>query len=340
MKHLILSFGLLTLISSSFAKESKIVTPESDYYAHIFVARSPNILNWKTPSTLAKTLLKNSLSGFVGKRKITLGHINIEASCNNQKSYMGMHYKDKKEGIKLIFTDKVGLGLLFHNMIGRYDTKEDIDIAKADFSNGKTSIMTLVLNKQQCESLQEYGKSFKDNGEQFNYGLNNNPFISISKKADPDMIVNFAQNSNEIPFGAGCTAFVMSALQELGLYDFKAYNQWYANVRAPQNLIGQYSNQIYHNTTETTEFKEMNINPGKEVSIAKVIFKGKRWAKDSEPGKDIVYYSPNKIYNWVEKTAETKDLGSSLLGGNLVQINKSNKKRKKQAYQLIIDSSK
>lgn len=342
MKKLLPLSMLLALSSFSnialYANEvSRIVKPKSDYYVNLFIARSPNVLNWKSPSTLARTLLTNSISGMVGERNITLGHVNLEVVCNGRTTNMGMHYREKKEGIKLIFKDKVGLGLVFYNMVGRYDTKEDIDIAKKDFYNGKTSIITMVVDQQKCERLEQYGKNFKTSGEQYKYGLNNNPFNTNSKLADPNLVAKFTQNGDEMPFGAGCSAFIVSAMQELDIDHMLTFEKWYAKVKVPQALIGQYSDQIYYTADEMKEYKAMNINPGKEVSIFKVIAKGKRWATASEAGKEIVYYSPNKIYDWVETESESLKVGDNSLGGTIQKIIMSSKKRKRQAYQMIIN---
>ena len=177
---------------------------------------------------------------------------------------MGMHYRDKKEGVKLLFKDKTGMGLLFHNMVGRFDIEEDIDIAKEDFYRGKTSVTTMLVDSDKCERLKQYGENFKDDGEQYNYGLDNNPFVTVSKLTDFEDNKSFAQKEKGIPFGAGCSGHVMSALQELSLNEAEYFQMWFSKVRVPETLIGQYSDQIYYTKEETEEFHDLNQDTDKK----------------------------------------------------------------------------
>lgn len=318
---------LMALSSQAFAESTM----------NLFIARTPHDLNWDTPSTLATTLLKNSVSGAIGKRKITLGHVNFELKCDGKETlYAGMHYLNKSEGAKLIFDDGSGLGLLFHNMAGRFDTKADIEKARKDFDNGKTSIISFKMSDAKCGQLSQYITNYLSLGEQYNYGLNNNPFLSSSKLTPKNEIKKFTQNEKGIPLGAGCTAFVVSALQEIGIYDTETINQWFSKVKVPEEFIGQYSDQIYKNKDEIQAYKSFNKYAGKKVSISKIIRKAHEWAKEDEAGLDIIYYSPNLMFSWIESIGDAANFDEKVLSGKLVSVKASPKKRKQQAYHLTI----
>lgn len=264
---------LYILLFSLFIQPSNSSTNDEKNSLHLFIARSPDELDWST-----------------GKRRITFGHNNLELKCDGEVLfYAGMHYMSKSEGAELIFKHKSDLGLLFHNMAGRFHTKEDIEIAKEDYLNGKTSIVSFNLSREKCLNLKKYFQNYIKNGEQFNYGLNNNPFISISKPLVGEEIKKFKQNEKGIPFGAGCTAFVMSSLQEIGVFDYDAFEKWYSKVRVPEKYVGHFSDQLYTSADDRIFFKSFNQNPGKKVSIQNIIAKAHRWAKPDEEGRDIVY---------------------------------------------------
>ncbi len=339
MKLLIffVSFFILNIFETWAEEKSKLIEPAYDNYVHLFVSRSPSPMNWESPSMLAVSLLKNAISGAIGARRITVGHVNLEVFCKGKKTYMGMHYRDKKEALKLLFKDKTGLGFVFHNMIGRYDNKEDIRLAKEDFVRGKTSVLTFKITNEKCQQLEKYSKRFQDTGEQFNYGLVNNSFKGPSKIEMGSIVDLYPQNENGIDFGGGCSAFVMSVLQEMGIDDMDSINQWYSKVRAPEFLVGQHSDQIYLKRDETKEFKNLNIKTGIKVSLFKVMRKGKTWAKPEEPGRDILYYSPNRMFEWIRNIVPKLTKGSQILNGSVEKIISSPKKRKQQAYQIIID---
>lgn len=46
------------------------------------------------------------------------------------------------------------------------------------------------------------------------------------------------------------------------------------------------------------------------------------------------------MYDWTEITSEVSELGDYILGENLLTINPSPRKRRRQAFQMIIDLQK
>ncbi len=296
----------------------------AEYYLNYYVTKSPMGLNWETPSTLARDLLKNAVPMYLGSSTTLLGHVNIELGAKDRDTiYAGMSNHDNNEGLKLIFKDKTGLGLLFHNMAGSFDTEEGINNSKKNYVRGKASIITFTFKEERYNQIKSYIENFLEKGEQYNYGLYNNPFISESKGASSDFIARFPQNKEGIPLGAGCTAFGVSSLQELGVADMNAYEQWHSAVKAPQHLIGQYSDQTYSKAQDVENLHPMNRNVDQKISLWRIIFKGNSWAEPSEPGKDIVYYCPDRMFAWINAVAEKDITGEKILSGELVSVEKS-----------------
>ncbi len=308
-----------------------------EYYLNYYIAKSPAGLSWESPSSLAIDLIKNAGHVYTGASTTLLGHVNVELGGKGEETiYAGMSYYDRGEGFKVIFRDKTGLGLLFHNMAGTFDTEENLNNAKKNFIRGRASIITFTFGEERYNQVKQYIEAYMEKGEHYNYGLNNNPFLSASKGAPPELIEMFPQNKDGIPVGAGCTAFGVSVLQELGVDDMNAYEEWHSSVRAPLELIGQYSDQIYSSPQEIENLFPMNRNVGKEVSMWQIIFRGKSWAKPSEPGKDIVYYCPDRMYAWVMAVAENAVIGEKILSGELISIEESPHDIK-GAYRITVD---
>ncbi len=346
---ILLVWVLIIILASSFAagcsQEKEIDADQimgeepADYYLNLYITRSPYGLNWESPSTLARSLLKNAVPSFLGTSSTMLGHTNYELKgAGEDPIYAGMSYHDQSEAIKLIFSDKTGLGLLFHNMGGRFDDFENINDARNGFLEGVTSIITFIIDEETYRQINNYVEAYLDKGEHLNYGLHNNPFLSASKGISREKIDKFPQNEDGIPLGAGCTAFAVSSLQELEIFDLEVYNQWYAEARAPEEFIGQYSDQTYSSGEELEELHPMNNFEGKEVSIWNIIFNAHSWADESEPGQDILYYCPDRIHEWVEKAANKYEVGSEVMSGRLTSIEEAPSPG--SSYRLVIDLTK
>ena len=307
-----------------------------EYYLNYYIAHSPVGLSWEKPSTLARDLLRNAVPLYLGTSTTLLGHINIELGAAGKETiYAGMSFHEDDEGFKLIFRDKSGLGLLFHNMAGSFDSEDELNNAKKNYIRGKASIITFTFGEERYSQLKSYLENYMEKGEHFNYGLYNNPFLSDSKNAPQHLLAQFPQNETGIPLGAGCTAFGVSVLQELGVSDMHAFEQWHSSVRAPEELIGQHSDQTYSTAEERENLHPLNRKTGKKVSMWKIIFSVKSWAEPSEPGKDIVYYCPDRMFAWVNAVGETASLGENILSGELKSIEKSPKENS-SAYRLTV----
>ena len=115
------------------------------------------------------------------------------------------------------------------------------------------------------------------------------------------------------------------------------FKQWYSQVRVPDEYIGQYSDQIYTSPEEQAELHPMNRNTGKEVSLWQIIFRADSWAEDAEPGKDIVYYCPDLMFEWVEEAAQKYEINSEVLSGRLTSVEEAPEQgRSHNAYRLTI----
>lgn len=238
----------------------------------------------------------NSISGAIGRRRITLGHVNMELVSEGISYPLGMHYRYKSEALKMLFKYKSGFGLLFHSMLGRFNNEHDIQAAKTDFQFGKTSVMTFILNKSEAQNIIEYRERFLTSGEQYNYGSLNNPFLGPAKN---DQLFNPYKKNNAISHGAGCTAFVVSVLDEIDTYEQNAFDDWLLTIRVPECLVGAYNTALYDKVVPPTNIYKPNVRTTSKIPLLKLICKKTKWANTGDPHIFLNLISPNLMYKWM-----------------------------------------
>ena len=306
-----------------------LIPHHNNYALNIYISPSPNPVNWSSPRSLFFSILKNAFSSSHGRRKIMLGHVNLELISPTEHLPFGMHYQYKKEGISLLLK-KSGLGLLFHNMLGRFNTTKDIAVARDDFRHGKTSVLSFIIDKDRFDMLKKYREQFLATGEQYNYGLNNNPLCGPSSCLNKETCMN-----NSINFGSGCSAFIISILEQAGIHDVAIFKKWDSSITIGESLIGPYSDQIYTKKVSFNNLHKPNKKLHNPVSLYQLIRKGGKWSHKDEATQTIHYYSPNLMYQWLISFVNNPN--EDVFSGKLVKIFKHTKY---PAYQVIINLNK
>jgi len=244
---------------------------EADELTLYFIP-SPFGVNWNSPRALLDSTLEDFLfSEFAGSGH-EIGHVYEDVECESTGTHAttGMTGATGSDVEDVLFKQELGLGMLFHTFSGSLDTES---FTRSDlagyFKSGLTDYITWKISPTTCARLMEYFDEYVARGYENFYGLSNRPRYGE---------------------GAGCSAFGESFLEIAGL-DFPDYkNSWQYSIRAPSQLVGG------------------PLTNGQKVSVLDILFKSvsKHWAAPNAAGFDLDFWSPDSMYQWVQKVWKGK----------------------------------
>lgn len=223
----------------------------------LYFIPSPLGLDWTTPSTLAKTAVKNRLS----LKSRFMGHVFVELDCNGEKDLTGMVGKRFDYLTQLLINNR-GLGVLFHSFDGGLEEKADVEAEIKDLAqNGdRLNFVRFKLNDDQCKRAQTYLKEYREKNVGRYYGLANRPLYGE---------------------GSGCSAFGASFVEVTGLVDQEIKDSWSQTVNIPMEFAGP-------------PLKQEGVN------FLKLMMNASRWAKDGELHRKLMFWSPDRMFQWVQ----------------------------------------
>ncbi|MBT3583875.1 MAG: NADAR family protein [Halobacteriovoraceae bacterium] len=238
----------------------------------LYFFHSPSGVNWKSPKELARSILKNTVTF----KDRSIGHVAVELKCQlpegNVDVLTGMTSSDNTDR-RLLFKEKVGFGVVFADLPGKMENSEDLrkEITKKlktkKLKKQRMNFLTHQISKTTCRRLKLYLKQFKERELYRHYGLPNRPLYGE---------------------GGGCSAFGVSFLEAAGLLTEEEKRAWSYNIRFPLKWIGgKYNPEA----------------PEQRISFWNIYFVKKKdnfWAKQDEPHKNIYFWDPDTIFNWVQ----------------------------------------
>lgn len=277
MIKLFLFFSFLLTAEFVFAQG------EGDDYQHeytIFFTRPAYPLNWESPSTLYNTVKKSYLlSKFHKKGKRFLGHaaFNLKTDLLGDQGdtlWMGIKPETQKDMARLLFKEKIGLGVIgvpFHSEI---EGKKEI-LYDLTFNNRYTEVnfITFIISRESAQQIIAFTENFLGNYKD-----------GMASASNYYGGVFWPLYNGE---GAGCSALCVAGLESGGIVmEDMIKDQWKAQVRLPMDLIGG------------------EYNDGHEVPTND-IRKRKEW-HDGEGQANIDYidfeiYDPNYMMDWVNE---------------------------------------
>ncbi|MCO5261042.1 MAG: hypothetical protein M9916_12960, partial [Crocinitomicaceae bacterium] len=244
----------------------------------IFLTRSTYPLNWNNPSTLYKTIKKSFFrTTFHKKGKRFMGHasFNLKSSIiNNDTLWMGIAPNVLKDISKILFKEKIGLGIIGIPFQSKIENREDI-VNSLTFNDRhtETSFIKFLISKESAVQIVEFINCFKENFKEI--------------YPSPSSFYGGAFWPLYKGEGAGCTALCLASLESGGIIpEDSIKNEWQIKVKLPMDLIGgRFNNSI------KVPFKKIK--------------KTKQWYNDNGQ-KNIDYidfeiYDPNYMMNWVNK---------------------------------------
>jgi hypothetical protein len=183
----------------------------------LYIYPSPFGVNWKSPRHLAQSVILNAAS----MRSRMIGHVSVELqgerNGRSERFFTGMSSHNDALNRRLIFREKLGLGILFYEYEGFLESPEQLDPEKdARLARGNFSFIRFRLSKESFEKARLYLHEYRERNVARAYGLPQRPRYGE---------------------GAGCSAFGASFLEVAGLMQDEFRKHWSLDIRVPEAFL-------------------------------------------------------------------------------------------------------
>ena len=231
--------------------------------------------------TSPATLAWSALKNRLSFQSRFIGHVFVELECGQDKQLTGMKGKYFDYFNQIIMNGK-GLGVLYHSFEGTLEEKESVaqEIKELSEDGDRLNFVRFKLNKSQCERANQYLKEYREKNVGRYYGLANRPLYGE---------------------GAGCSAFGASFMEVTGLVDQDIKDAWSQTVNIPLRFAGPPLRQ------ET-------------VNILDLMMNGSKWASEKEPHRKLMFWSPDRMFEWVKEKISKSHLEKQF---SVVELGKS-----------------
>jgi hypothetical protein len=187
------------------------------YSLTLYVYPSPFGVDWRSPHHLARSVILNSAS----LKPRTIGHVSVELRSDDPKNperfFTGMSSKNEALNRRLIFREKLGLGVLFYQYDGHLEESSALDLEKEKrLARGNFSFIRFQLSRASYERVRLYLQEYREHQVGRFYGLPHRP------------------RHKE---GGGCSAFAASFLEVAGVMSSEFKQHCSAEVRVPEAFL-------------------------------------------------------------------------------------------------------
>lgn len=230
----------------------------------LYFIPSPKGLNWNTPTSLARDIVKNKLAF----QSHFMGHVNIELKYINDEGVevhilTGMVAKNLN-AVPLLLKDGIGLGVIFHSFPGKLENKQELTPELDKYfkiGNKKINFCKYLINQNTAKRIEEYVAQYAAADLGRYYGLVNSPLHGE---------------------GSGCSAFGASFLDVAGLLEEEHRKHWAHCVKVPHKIAGK-------------PLKE------KKVNFFNILLGNHDWAQDTDDHHELFFWDPDLMHSWVER---------------------------------------
>jgi hypothetical protein len=243
--------------------------------SNIMADTKPKLTLYFIPSPLGMdwstpaNLAMSALKNRLSFQSRFMGHVFVEVQCGGEKQLTGMVGK-RFDYLNQLLIESRGLAVLYHSFAGGLEEKVNVEeeIKELSEDGERINFVSFHLNQGQCDRVSQYLKEYREKDVGRYYGLANRPLYAE---------------------GAGCSAFGASFLEVAGVMDLDIKDAWSQTVSIPLKFAGP---------PLTTE----------KVNLLKLMTSGSSWATPKEPHKNLMFWSPDRMFSWVkEKVSIAKD---------------------------------
>ncbi len=255
----VIGIMIALLSSSAFASN----------YINLYFIKSPLKIRWKSPQSLALSTAINSIVPVRNdKYRHPISHVYAEIKCQADSDspihlYGGMTTADDNEANKLLFQEKIGLGILYYLQKGRLQREQEI-VDSIEYFKGKRRLnrLSVKVSEASCLRVAEFYEGWLEKGYDKLYA----GFNAVPRNGE----------------GSGCAEYATSLLDVAGVLDEEFKKAWSFKITPPYDLVGP----------------PMTNN---EVDFVGVLTSfGKKWETE-ETDLTLEAWDPGVMHRWVKK---------------------------------------
>ncbi len=241
---------------------------------YIFPTLKP--LDWNSPASLYKSTISLYMKTMFLSDNYLLGHmaVKLQTPLLDKPLLTAQTSCGMKEKRKLLFEDKVGLGILGAALKGRMEPSMELnDKLNVYTRRNKLTFIKYKLNEKSTRRIIDFVKMYSSK--------------MMEKQSQSDFYGGSFWPRYRYQ-GAGCSAFAIALLELAGIHPPDSCG-WKINVNIPVKLIGG------------------KFNHGKKIKSGE-IKRTRKWHNgEGEKNEDFVRYNiydPSFVYNWVKNKME------------------------------------
>ena len=280
----------LLVFNVSFAKpqSSNLSAGDDSHELTVYVFPTLKPLDWTSPSSLYKSTMNSYLKTIFLTDNYLLGHmaIKLQTSLLDKPLLTAQTSCGMDEKRKLLFNEKIGLGILGATLKGRMEpAKELMRKLNVYARRDKITFIKYKLNEKSTLRIIDFVKMYSSN--------------MMQRKSQSEFYGGSFWPRYRYE-GAGCSAFAVAVLELAGIQPPDS-SGWKINVKIPMNLIGG------------------KFNNGKKIKSGD-IKRTLQW-HNGEGEKNVNYFSytiydPTFIYNWVKNKMQNITSGYQVVSEN------------------------
>jgi hypothetical protein len=236
----------------------------------LYMIPSPYGIRWSSPRALARSAMVNGVSSLVLGHVHSIGHAHIGLRTANRHILTGMTVGSTRKRGLTVLKQQMGLGILFHRFEGRLEPRSEVEQSiEAAAKTNRLSRLRFLLNGETADRLINYFDEYERHKHRLGYG-----FLCRPRHKE----------------GAGCTEFAISFLEIAGLLSQEFQKSWRNSCIVPSTLIGE---------------------PARPVPLRTLLWsqQGKRWAPTYSEGRQLEFWDPDRMHQWVMNRWRQKDGG-------------------------------
>lgn len=221
-----------------------------------------------------KKLAWSALQNRLSFQSHFMGHVFVGLECGEKKELTGQVGKNFDYLTQLLLHQR-GLGILYHSFDGALEDRADVEEELKELTKveGRLNFVGFKLNEAQCSRALKYLTEYRAKNVGRHYGLANRPLYGE---------------------GAGCSAFGASFAEVTGVLNTELKDAWSQSVDIPLAFAGP-------------PLKDQG------VSLTTVMLNAERWAKPEEPHQTLMFWDPDRMYNWVAQKIPKAELEKQFL---------------------------
>jgi hypothetical protein len=247
--------------------------PDDDNELHeltVYVIPTMHSLDWSSPSSLYKTMLKCYTKTFFLADNYMLGHLGVRLNTPllEKPMLVAMTSGEKYEKLNLVLKERIGFGILGAFWKGRLEPEQELNhMLKVYAKRNKLAFLKYRLNEAGMKRILAFINQ---------YAAKPNGVYSPSSFYGGTL---WPLYHNE---GSGCSNFGIAMLELAGLMNEQVKN-WEIRCKVPMEIIGG----IYNND--------------KKVKFSSIL-KTEKWAEQGKANIDWIEYQvfePSLMFDWV-----------------------------------------